>query len=227
MAFAKALARMTDPRLVVVPLTASTFALASLALHLGRPGIVGGAVVGALWSLLLAFVAVRLTRRAEWAPYAANAPVLLSVAAGGLLVGGGLMYGLLMKAALTEPSTTWATLSALMQPTIPYFIVVNTSLETVLVPLVVLCNWHLPRRRPFVLLAAVCYFAMRAWTYLTFAPRRVEIAARPLSPDDVAWFQHTMAGDYRGWLNVATFVLLMLAALAPPTRPGPATRAAA
>jgi hypothetical protein len=67
------------PYLVVVPITTITFALASLPLKLGVPGIVGGAVIGFLWSLLVGSIAERLTRRKHRRPSLANAPLLLAI----------------------------------------------------------------------------------------------------------------------------------------------------
>ena len=102
--------------------------------------VVGGAVIGLLWSAVLGLIAGRLCRRDSWKPYLANAPVLVAIIATGLLIGGGYMYGFLMNAALGEPPTTYATLSALMQPTVPYYIVVNTLMEALIIPLVVFLN---------------------------------------------------------------------------------------
>ena len=56
------------------------------------------------------------------------------------------MYGWIARSVLREPSTTAAALSALMRPTVPYFIGVNTALEAVVVPLLVYANWGVPRR---------------------------------------------------------------------------------
>jgi hypothetical protein len=88
--------------------------------------------------MILGFIVGKLSRRDSWRPYLATASVLLAIIATGLLVGGGLMYGFLINAALDEPSATYATLSALMQPTVPYFIVVNTLMEALIIPL--LCS---------------------------------------------------------------------------------------
>lgn len=208
--------RRLGPYLVAVPVTAITFSLASLALRLGAPGIVGGAVVGFVWSLSLGSVARRLGRRGSWRPRLADAPVFLAVIASGLLIGGGLMYGLLIEAALREPSTTNATLSALMRPAVPYFIAVNTLMEVLVIPLAVYWNWHVPKRRTLVVIAVTAYFAMRVWSYLTYAPARLDISTRTLSAAEAEWFKETLKADYRGVLNVITHVAFILAAFVPP-----------
>lgn len=206
------------PYLVAVPITTVIFAMGALALQLGALGVVGGAVIGLVWSTVLGFIAGKLSRRGSWKPYLANAPVFLAIIAMGLLIGGGLMYGFLMNAALSEPSTTYATLSALMQPTVPYYIVVNTLMEALIIPLVVFLNWHIPNRRALILIAVLVYFAMRVWTYITYGEMRLEISTHPLSTADVEWFKETMKSDYRGVLNIITQVAFILAAFIPARR---------
>src|SRR5262245_24967891 len=55
--------------------------------------------------------------------------------------GGGVLYLLLFWSVLREPSTTYAALSALMRPTVPFFIALNSAMEVLFVPLVVFLNW--------------------------------------------------------------------------------------
>jgi hypothetical protein len=207
-----------DPYLVAVPITTVIFAMASLALQLGPLGVAGGAVIGLAWSTVLGLIAGKLSQRDSWKSYLANAPVFLAIIATGLLIGGGLMYGFLMNAALREPSTTYATLSALMQPTVPYYIVVNTLMEALIIPLVVFLNWHIPKRRALILIAVLAYFVMRVWTYITYGEMRLEISTHPLSTADVEWFKETMRNDYRGVLNIITQVAFILAAFVPARR---------
>jgi len=206
------------PYLVAVPITTLIFAMASLALQLGALGVAAGAVIGLVWSMVLGFLAGRLSRRNSWKPYLANAPVFLAIIATGLLIGGGLMYGFLMNAALGEPSTTYATLSALMQPTVPYYIVVNTLMEALIIPLVVFLNWHIPKRRALILIGVLVFFVMRVWTYITYGEMRLEISTHPLSTADVEWFKATLKNDYRGVLNIITQVAFILAAFVPARR---------
>jgi hypothetical protein len=143
------------PFVLVVPVASAIFALGIAALRLGKPAVAGGAVVGAAWSAVIGVAVARLQGRARWRAHVSNLPVFTAVMATGLLLGGGLMYGLLMTAALDAPV---AILSAMMQPTIPYFIVLNTLMEWLIVPAAVFANWHSLRRRPPIVLAAAFYY---------------------------------------------------------------------
>ena len=125
-----------------------------------------------------------------------------------------------MKAALGEPSTTYAVLSALMQPAVPFYIVLNTSMELLLVPLLVFWNWDTSRRRKaLVLIGGIAYLAMRIWTYLVFAETRLDLSQHTLSAADVVWFQQTLATDFRIVLNVITLTCFLLAAFVPASPP--------
>jgi MFS family permease len=179
-------------------------------------GIVAGMVIGALWAVGLGFIAQRLARREEWRVRLANSSLLLSIIVIGLTIGGGLMYAFMMKRALNEPSLTYTVLSALMQPAVPYYIILNTSMELFLVTLLVFWNWNTdPKRRALILIGVFAYFVMRIWTYLVFAETRLEISQRPLTVADVEWFKETLASDFRLVLNDITYMCFLLAAFFP------------
>jgi len=208
------------PYLVAVPFLTVIFGFYGTLLPFGPLGLLGMALVGLLWALALGFVANWLERREAWRARLANAPLLLGIVATGLMIGGGVMYGAMMKAALGEPSTTYAVLSALMQPAVPFYIVLNTTMELLLVPLLVFWNWDTsPRRKALVLIGVITYLAMRVWTYLVFAETRLDISQRTLSAADVAWFEQTLATDYRIALNIITFTCFLLAAFVPASPP--------
>jgi hypothetical protein len=58
-------------------------------------------------------------------------------------------------------------------------IALNTALEWLLLPALVLLSWHIPKRRTLVVGAAALYYAMRAWSYLYFVPRIFDWADLP------------------------------------------------
>src|SRR5262249_10832908 len=122
-----------------------------------------------------------------------------------------------MHAALNEPSTTSATVSALMWPAVPFYIALNSAMELLLLALLVFWNWDTDRRRRMLIVASVAvYFVMRVWTYLVFAEKRLDIASHALSAADIEWFRQTLAADFRIVLNIVVFALLLIAACIPP-----------
>jgi high-affinity Fe2+/Pb2+ permease len=199
-------------------------------LPLGMLGMAVGGLIGALWAIGIGFVAQRLVHREEWRMRLANTSLFLSIIAIGLTIGGGWMYASMMNMALNEPSLTYSVLSALMQPAVPFFIILNTSMELFLVSLLVFWNWDTdPKRRGLMLIGVFAYFVMRIWTYAVFAETRLEISQRPLTSTDVEWFKQTLAGDFRLVLNEITYLCFLLAAFLParPNRDGEEKRALA
>jgi hypothetical protein len=134
-------------------------------------------------------------------------------------LGGGLMYMFLFNSVLDEPSTTYAALAALMRPTVPYFIVVNSAMELFIVPLVIFLNWRAePRRKWLIASATLIYLVMRIWTYLVYAGPRLATGTHPLSEADVAWFKQTLVSDYRFVLNALSLIFFTLAAFLHPQK---------
>lgn len=197
------------PYLFTVPATSLVMALASTGLALGKSGIVAGAAVGLAWGTVLGVVVERLIRRPRWKRRLANGFVFLVIVASGLMLGGGVMYGLLMRAAAAAPA---AMLSAMMQPTIPFFIILNTPLELLAVPGAVFATWQNDTRRRLILIGAASFYGLRIWSYLAYVPQRMDIASRPLLPQDLEWFQRSMEIDYRSLLVAVVFVVFTSAA---------------
>jgi large-conductance mechanosensitive channel len=155
-------------------------------------------------------------RREAFSEWFANTPVFLSIIALGLMSGAGIMYMLMMDAALNTPSITYATLSALMQPAVPFYIVINSLMELLIVPFAVFMNWSAAnKRRTFILIAVALYFVIRVWTYLIYAETRLEISEQALTAADVEWFRRTLATDYRVVLELISQGFFVLAAFVP------------
>jgi len=199
------------PYFITVPATSVIVALGSTGLALGTSGIVGGAALGLVWAISLGSVVERLMRHDHWKQWLANGSVFIVIVASGLMLGGGVMYGLLMRAAASGPVEV---LSAMMQPTIPFFIILNTPLELAAVPCALLANWHNGARRRLILPAAASFYALRIWSYVVYVPNRMAIASRPLSPNDLEWFQRSMEVDYRSLLLAIVFVGFTITAFA-------------
>jgi hypothetical protein len=83
------------------------------------------------------------------------------------------------------------------------------------------CNWHIPKRRMFIVIAAVAFYAMRLWSYIYFVPNIFEFGALP--PDGP--FSAEIVEQFRMWVNLSwlrfaiqdalTYLLLLLAAFVP------------
>ena len=124
----------------------------------------------------------------------------------------------MMDAALSEGSTMYAVLWALVQPAVAYYIVLDSAMDLLLVALIVFWHWNTgPRRRLLLLIVVIAYFVPRLWTYLVFAETRLDVSQHTLSAADVAWFKRTLATDFRIVLNVIANVCFLLAAFVPAT----------
>jgi hypothetical protein len=131
---------------------------------------------------------------------------------------GGLMAILLLTGAMDSSSLTGETLESTFLPSIPYYIVVNSILELLVVPLVIVLSWRPGARRVLVLAAAGLYFLMRVWTYLAFVPRRLgwaesEHTTQVLTPAERRQAADDLMLDDPRWiLLLATFAILVVAA---------------
>ena len=202
-----------SPYALIVPATTAVVALASTGLRLGPLGIVGGAVLGCAWSLALGRMIDRASRRARWHPLIADGSVFLGIILIGPMLGGGVMYELLMQAAAAGAPD--AVLSAMMQPTIPFFIALNTPLELFVIPAALFANWYNDARRRPIVIAAATFYVLRTWSYLTYVQQRLAIASRPLTADDLEWFQRSLAADYRPLLVAIVLLAFTAAAFVP------------
>ncbi|MEU5876465.1 hypothetical protein [Spirillospora sp. NPDC047279] len=157
--------------LLVVALLAATWGGFST---LGMPGLSPAAGVpmgiaaGLLWTAVAAAVArPLLRRRAQASSRAPEVAALLAALGAELLFGPGLYTHLTY---LTGESYLGLMMSDDPGAAYVYFMVLNPLMEWVIVPAVVLLNWPVARRRALVVAGAAVYFAVRAWTYLYFAP---------------------------------------------------------
>jgi hypothetical protein len=62
-----------------------------------------------------------------------------------------------------------------------------------------LLNWHIPKRRTLIVIAAVVYYAMRVWTYVYFVPNIFEFGAIP--PEGP--FSAEVVERFRIWVNLS------------------------
>src|SRR5262249_11068250 len=197
-----------SPYLVATPLVTLMFAFYGRVMPFGALGYVGGALAGFVWSLVAGAGGSWLSQNAIIPALSAGAVFFAWLYCGGARVGGGVLDLLLFWSVLREPSTTYAALSALMRPTVPFFIALNSAMEVLFVPLVVFLNWNTEaRRRWIIVIAAAIYVVHRAWTYLVYAERRLATGTSPLTEADVGWYTRTLPPDHRVAFNAILFSL--------------------
>ncbi|MFV2173098.1 hypothetical protein ACFHW2_24555 [Actinomadura sp. LOL_016] len=131
-------------------------------------GVPLGMAAGLLWTGVAALVArPLLRRRARAASRAPEVAALLAALGAELLFGPGLYTHLTY---LTGESYLGLMMSEDPGAAYVYFMVLNPLMEWLIIPVAVLLNWSEIRRRTLVVVGASVYFAVRAWTYLYFAP---------------------------------------------------------
>jgi hypothetical protein len=170
----------------------------------------------------LGFITMRVARSESRRAALANGSLFLITLAMGLMAGGGLPYQLLLSAGLSTPSTTFTMIHPPFSDTSNVFIItMNSLMEWLLMPMALFCNWHIPKRRTFIVIAAVAFYAMRLWSYIYFVPNIFEFGALP--PDGP--FSAEIVEQFRMWVNLSwlrfaiqdalTYLLLLLAAFVP------------
>ena len=208
------------PFLIVVPTLTVVGALGFSVLG-GIGAALVAAVVGVGWGLLLGYIATRLNRRESWRVNLANVSVFLAVLASGMLSGGGLLDQMLSSAGLSTPSTSFTIYHPPFGGSLNLFLITfNTLLEWLLIPAALFLNWRIPKRRTLIVIAAVIYYAMRAWTYIYFVPTVFEFEAMstvaPMSAEDVERFRLWVNLSWiRGVIDISTYILFLLAAFIP------------
>jgi hypothetical protein len=170
----------------------------------------------------LGFITMRLARREGWRPALANGSVFLATLGAGLMAGGALQQQMLLSAGLGAPSTTFTIIHPPFGGSLNVFIItLNSLMEWLLIPAALFLNWHIPKRRTLIVIAAVAFYAMRVWSYIYFVPNIFEFGALP--PEGP--FSAEVVERFRMWVNLSwlrfaiqdalTYLLLLLAAFVP------------
>jgi hypothetical protein len=175
-------------------------------------------LAGAAWGTIIGLIGTRLRSKPTLGAWLEDSLVYLGTIGFAFAGCGGLMAILLLNGALDSSSITGETLEQTFLPSIPYYITVNSVLEVLIIPAVIVLGWRPGRRRVLMLGACALYFAMRVWTYLAFVPARLGWAesdhtTAPLSPaerDQAA--DDLMLDDPRWALLLVMFAIFLLAA---------------
>jgi hypothetical protein len=211
----------TRTRLLVIPILSTAFGAVSGA---AVDAVLAMAAFGLIWGLVAAAIAPRVARWGTGASAGPDLALFLAVALAFFVLGAALLGDLLA----TSPQ---AQLDLLQRGTFgPFFYAIHALFEWVLLPALLMLNWHRPRRRWLILGAAVAFYAGRVASGLFFAPQALDWGANPAGAD---------LDQVQLWMNLnwvrtvvqdsVTAVLLLLAAALPGARrpataPAPATR---
>lgn len=158
------------PYLLAVPFTAIVTGWFSLGNNLPAPVAL---VIGAAWGILLGLIAGWLRKKATVSAWIEDTFVVLGATALAFAAAGGVMALLILKAALGSPSLTGETLVQMFLPMIPYYIIANSSMEYLIIPVLLYLGWRDGKRRILIIAAAVLFFVVRAWSYVAFIPNRL------------------------------------------------------
>ena len=214
------------PFLVVVPALVVVSGVGFSTLGGFGAALIAG-VIALGWALFLGFIARRLARSESRRAALANGSVFLATLGAGLMAGGALHQQMLLSAGLSTPSTTFTIVHPPFGGSFSLFIItMNSLMEWLLMPVALFCNWHIPKRRTLIVIAAVAFYAMRIWSYVYFVPNIFEFGALP--PDGP--FSAEVVERFRMWVNlnwlriaiqdVLTYLLFLLAAFVPASARG-------
>ncbi|MFG1915544.1 hypothetical protein [Micromonospora sp. NPDC048898] len=175
-------------------------------------------LIGAGWAVLIGLVARWVRRRPALSAWVEDGLVALGCVTMALFAFGGAIGLVMLGAALDSSSITGETMVTMFLPSIPIAIAANVPTELVILPGLLVLGWRPGTRRILFVAAAVVYFVHRVWTYLVFAPDRLDFAAAErstavLTAAEKDQFSAALHVDDPRWvLNLLTFAILLLSA---------------
>ena len=175
-------------------------------------------LVGAGWAVLIGLAARWITGRPALSAWAEDALVALGCVTMALFAFGGAVGLLMLDAALDSSSITGETMVTMFLPSIPIAIAANVPTELVVIPLLLVLGWRRGIRRTLFVTATAFYFIHRVWTYLVFAPDRLNFAAAErstatLTPAEKDQFAAALHVDDPRWvINLLIFAVFLLSA---------------
>jgi hypothetical protein len=175
-------------------------------------------LIGAGWAVLIGLAARWASRRTVLSAWAEDGLVALGCVTMALFAFGGAIGLMMLGTALDSSSITGETMVTMFLPSIPIAIAANAPTELVVIPGLLVLGWRPGIRRALFVIAAGLYFVHRIWTYLVFAPDRLDFAAAERSTavltaaqkDEFAAALHV--DDPRWILNLLIFAVCLLAA---------------
>ncbi|OLF15939.1 hypothetical protein [Actinophytocola xanthii] len=178
-------------------------------------------LAAAAWAVVVDLAALWVRRHARLSAWVEDVLVALGVTAMALFAFGGAIGLMMLGLALDSSSISGETMVLMFLPSIPIAIAANLPTELVVIPGLLVLGWRRGPRRVLVVVAAGLYLVLRVWTYLVFAGDRLDLteAERSTTPLTAAQREEFAAAfhveDPRWILNLAVFVVLLLAAFFP------------
>lgn len=197
-------------KLLWIPVLSTAFGVAG---GVGLDVVLPMAAFGLVWGLVAAAIAPRVAR---WGERRGDAALYLAVALAFVVLGGALLGGLL------SPSPP-RLLDLLAQESYgTFFYAFHGPFEWLLMPALLMLNWHRPARRRLIVAAAVAFYIGRVASALYFAPNALDWGDDPAAADldqvrvwiDLNWVRTALQ-------DTLTAVLLLLAAAASRTAASP------
>jgi hypothetical protein len=174
----------------------ATTLIGALGSSLGGPiASIIGAIVGLGWGIGFGFLSAWLSRR--W-PNISRRWLFMGAFIAATLFGGSLFAMLLYVASPTSEN-----IHALMRPPwkggFTFFVIFNSLMEWLVIPLAVFLNWQHTRRRSLLIACGVLFYLSRVWTYIYFVPQIFQFmripATEPISVD--------VANGVLKWVNLS------------------------
>lgn len=175
-------------------------------------------LIGAGWAVLIGLAARWAIRRPALSAWAEDSLVALGCVTMAIFAFGGGIGLLMLGTALDSSSITGETMVTMFLPSIPIAIAANAPTELVIIPGLLILGWRPGTRRTLFVTAAATYFVHRIWTYLVFAPDRLDFAAAEksttvLTEAEKEQFAAALHVDDPRWiLNLVIFGAFLLAA---------------
>jgi hypothetical protein len=175
-------------------------------------------LIGAGWAVLIGLAARWASRRPALSAWAEDVLVALGCVTMALFAFGGAIGLMMLGTALDSSSITGETMVTMFLPSIPIAIAANVPTELVIIPGLLVLGWRPGSRRILFVTAAALYLVHRIWTYLVFAPDRLDFAAAErstavLTAAEKDQFTAALHVDDPRWiLNLLIFTTFLLSA---------------
>jgi hypothetical protein len=175
-------------------------------------------LIGAGWTVLIGLAARRASRRPVLSAWAEDVLVAMGCVTMAVFAFGGGIGLMMLGTALDSSSITGETMVTMFLPSIPIAIAANVPTELVIIPGLLILGWRPGARRILFVTAAALYFVHRIWTYLVFAPDRLDFAAAErstavMTAAEKDRFSAALHLDDPRWiLNLLIFAVFLLSA---------------